>query len=181
MADLRKDPIRRCMPFGEWPGADSAALTIAMTPGNLIDGTGPASHWKPLTRKKVITAYGRWLTFLTLTGRLEPQSLPAQRCTEANLRAYVEMLRSQVTSTTLAGRLVDLDQAIKVMAPNFDRTLLKTVACNLAARSPPSRDKRGKYVHPARIFHLGIDLRARVLAPRGHVGPRKASHYRNGL
>src|SRR5712671_6980460 len=102
MADVRKDLIRRCLPFAEWPAPDRVAWTLAIMLGNLIDGAGPASHWKPLTRKKVMAAYGRWLTFLTLTGRLEPQSLPAQRCTEANLRVYVEMLRCQVTSTTMA-------------------------------------------------------------------------------
>ena len=181
MTDVQKDPIRRCMRFEEWPDADRAAWTAAIRPGNPIDGTGPASHWKPLTRKKVITAYGRWLTFLTLTDRLEPQSSPAQRCTEGNLRAYVEMLRSQVTSKTMAGRLVDLDQAIKVMAPDSNRILLKTVACNLAGRSTPSRDKRAKYVHPARIFRLGIDLMDRVIKHQGHMGPRKANHYRDGL
>jgi integrase len=181
MFHLPKDPFRRCMRFDQWPDTDSASWTEAIKPGNLIDGTGPASHWKPLTIKKVETACGRWLTFLFLTGRLDPHCSPAQRCTEANLRAYVEMLRSQVTSTTLAGRLIDLEQAIKVMDPDADRTLLKTVARNLAARSKPSRDKRAKYVHPARIFGLGVDLMDRAVNHQGRVGPRKATHYRDGL
>jgi integrase/recombinase XerD len=181
MSNLLKDPVRRCMPFDEWPYHERDAWLSAITPGNLMDGTGPASHWKPLTIKKVKTAYGRWLTFLLLAGRLDSHGSPAQRCTEANLRAYVEMLRSQVTSTTLAGRMIDLEQAIKVMDPNADRTFLKTVACNLVARAKPTRDKRAKYVHPARIFRLGVDLMDRVANQQGHIGPRKASHYRDGL
>jgi len=81
----------------------------------------------------------------------------------------------------MAGRLIDLEQAIKVMDPNADRTLLKTVAANLTARAQPSRDKRARYVHPARIVRLGINLMDRVANHEGHIGPRKASHYRDGL
>jgi len=169
------------MQFDKWPDIDRVAWVEATKTGDLIDENGPASHWKTSTRKKVRAAYGRWLTFLSLTGRMNAKCPPAGRCTESNLRAYVEMLQSQVSMKTVAGRLIDLEQAVRVMGENDNRTLLNTVARNLAARSVPSRNKREKYVHPRRLFCLGIDLMDKVLNDKGHVGPRKASRYRDGL
>src|SRR5262245_31674623 len=71
MSDPKKDPRRRCMPVAKWPPADEDAWRKAMQVGVPFDGCGPAAHWREDTKRKVISAYGRWLTFLQFRGALD--------------------------------------------------------------------------------------------------------------
>ena len=63
---------RRCLPLHEWPLADQAAWRCAVDPGDTLESAGGAAGWTPKSRRTVIAAYGRWLSFLDLRGQLDP-------------------------------------------------------------------------------------------------------------
>jgi hypothetical protein len=83
--DPKKDPRRRCLKLPRWPNADRSAWKAAVAEGGLLDGGGLAAHWRDTTRKTVQDAYGRWLTFLDLNGRLDPAASPADRLSPEHL------------------------------------------------------------------------------------------------
>lgn len=160
--DPRKDPRRRCMPLTEWLAPDRTAWERATRAGDPFEGAGPAGHWRPGTRQKVAASYGRWLTFLACRGELEPALGPAGRVTEARLRAYHEELKGQVSPVTVAGRITDLHEALRVMEPGARFPFLTRAMHVLQARAGPARNKRSRYVHPARVFRSALQLLERI-------------------
>ncbi len=181
MIDPKKDLRRRCMRFLDWPRADREAWTAATRSGDLIDGCGPAAHWRPGTRQKVTSSYGRWLTFLERRGALDPIALPGERISLDLLRSYVDELREQVSPVTLAGRITDLSEALRVMVPDHHFPFLRRAQQVLAARGKAIRDKRQRILPPADLFDLGIRLMSEA---ERNPCPRpvwRACRYRDGL
>ena len=158
MTDARKDPRRRCMPVNEWPPALRNAWHAALHKGDPFEGSGLAAHWRDGTRRKVASSVGRWLTFLETQGLLRPYHRMGDLLEPAVLRGYVEELVEQVASITAAQRIVDLGEAIRVMAPGADISLLRQVGGALKARARPSRDKHARYIHPERVVHRALAL-----------------------
>ena len=103
-----KDPRRRCMPVAEWPEMDRSAWAAAVQKGDLLDGQGPAAHWRPKTQRTVVAAYGRYLTFLDRNGWLDRDAGPEERLTPDRLRAYLAELADTVASVTMWGRITNL-------------------------------------------------------------------------
>src|SRR5215469_17063138 len=89
----RKDPARRCLKPGLWPEADRRAWKAAQHQGDVLEGGGSAAGWAPHTRTKIEKGYGRWLTWLTGKGLLDPLASPAERVTPDRLAQYVAELR----------------------------------------------------------------------------------------
>jgi hypothetical protein len=67
------------MRLAQWPPADREAWTEATRLGDPFDGCGLAAHWREDTKRKVVSAYGRWLTFLQLRGALDWRASPTTR------------------------------------------------------------------------------------------------------
>lgn len=181
MTDPKKDPRRRCVPFEEWPRPDQEAWNKAIRSGDLLDDTGPAAHWRDGTRQKVQSSYGRWLTFLERQGTLDPIASPETRVTSEVLRAYIDELHEQVSSVTLAGRVTDLSEALRVMAPGHELSFLRRAQQALAVRARPIRNKRQWIVPPASLLHLAIRLMDEA---EGNPCPRlawRACRYRDAL
>src|SRR4051794_30092466 len=181
MADPKKDPTRRCLPFTEWPPADREAFTAATRLGDPFEGSGLAAHWRADTRRKVVSAYGRWLTFLQLGGALDWHSAPAARINIDLLRSYVHQLRTQVSSVTLAGRMTDLQQALRVMVPRREFSYLNRAQQLLSARARPSRDKRRKYVSPSIVFEHTLALLDRIDGESWRREIWRACRFRDAL
>ncbi len=160
--DPRKDPRRRCLRLEEWPAQDRAAWERATRSGDPFEGAGPAGHWRPGTRQKVAASYGRWLTFLACRAELDPAAGPAERVTEGHLRAYYDELNSQVSPVTVAGRIVDLHEALRVMEPRARLPFLTRAMHVLQARARPVRNKRARYVHPGHVFGRALKLLGRI-------------------
>lgn len=180
MLDPKKDPARRCMPVAEWPEADRAAWEAAIRRGDLLDGAGPAAHWRAGTRKKVESSYGRFLTFLDRNGLLDRGAEPSERLTLELLRVFVAELQGQVASVTVSQRLVDLAEAFRVMVPKTNTGFLRKIALRLKARARPTRDKRAKVVHPRDLLGLGLAIMDR--AETANVSPlTRACRFRDGL
>lgn len=182
MLDPRKDPRRRCMPLAEWPRGDREAWEAACRQGDPFGERGLAAHWRPKTCNKVVETWGRFLTSLHGRGNLDPKVQPEDRVGVQNLRAFqAEMEEQDISSVTLAQRFTDLGEAMRVMVPGYDVSLLRHASQTLKARAKPVRDKRARYVHPMRLLQLGLDLMEGAEDQPGRRGVRRASRYRDGL
>ena len=182
MSDPKKDPSRRCSPYENWPRPDQEAWKKANQSGDVLEGSGPAAHWREGTRKKVQSSYGRYLTFLNRKGALNSATGPETRVTPDLLRAYIEELRETVSPVTLAGRITDLSEALRVMvAPSHEFPFLRRAQQALAARAKAIRNKRQRILPPADLFDLGIRL---MNEAERNPCPRpvwRACRYRDGL
>ncbi|MCC7168266.1 MAG: hypothetical protein IT565_11920 [Rhodospirillales bacterium] len=152
---------RRCLPVEEWPLRDREAWVIALREGDPFGKKGKAAHWRPLTRKRVESSYGRWLGFLALTGDLDPDAGPGNRITDEWLKAYLRHLAGQVAPVTMANRLVDLGEALRVMETGADLSFLKRAASRMAKRAIPVRNKDGARTRPQELLGLGQSLLAK--------------------
>ena len=130
--------------FDEWLARDQNAWLTAIREGDILDGCGPATHWRETTRRINIEHYGRWLSFLIRSNRLEPGSTPHERVTQSNIRAFITELQSRVAPCTTVGALVGLKVTIKAMAPDQSWLWLETSVNRLNVRANSSKDKRPK-------------------------------------
>ncbi len=183
MIDPKKDPQRRCMPIEKWPQRDREAWERAILPIDpFSDGEGgAAAHWRPETRKKVASSYGRFLTFLNLNGLLDPEASPGDRVALDTLKSFVEELGEQVASVTLAGRITDLREAIRVMAPGRVPPWLERAQRAFTARARPSRNKRARMVPSSILFNLGLRLMDEAETNACRRADWRACLYRDGL
>jgi integrase/recombinase XerD len=181
MIDPKKDPQRRCMPLAEWPEMDRAAWTVAVRQGNLLDGQGPAAHWRPKTQKSVIAAYGRFLTFLERQGWLERSVGPETRLTPDRLRAYIAELVETVFSVTVSGRITNLAEALRVMTPGTEFLYLNRARRRLKVRAQPVRNKRSRIVPIRDLLRLGLDLIERAETGTFARELWRACVYRDGV
>lgn len=172
---------RTCLPVPLWPAIDRELWEQALNDDDLLGDGGLASKWRPDTVRKVSKSYGRFLTYLNSEGLLDEASEPSDRITRDNIANYVELLRTQVASKTLAGRIIDLGEAIRVMCPDADIAWLQQCAARLSRQIVPDRIKHPRLVSSDRLFALGISLMERS---RIEVGPRPVSSavlFRDGL
>jgi integrase/recombinase XerD len=179
--DPRKDPLRRCKKFNDWPRKDRAAWKRALAPGGLLEETGLAAGWRDLTQKTVLAAYGRWLTFLAGKGWLDPKQSPGERLTPDRLRAYVAELETLVAPFTVRNRIRDLNEALRVMAPDKNFAFLRRAYARLKARAHPKKSKRPQMRSSQELVALGLNLITR--AEHGKVARPlwRAALYRDGL
>lgn len=173
MSERKADGERLALRLDEWPATDLAAWNRAIQVGDVLEGAGPASDWRPKTRRQVVKGYGLWLGFLVRRSVLDPDELPGNRLTEDWLRAYIQDLKSRVAPITVVSRLTDLSEAIRVMDPSADRSLLRRVIGRLSPTARPSRKKAGRMVASGRILQ-----RALLHFEAVTVGPAPSDHIR---
>lgn len=109
---------RLLIPFEDWPEADKATWQTAIRDGDVLDGRGPATNWRPATRASNIEHYGRWLSFLARHDLFPAGTAPADRVTKDHVRTYVDELLARVAPCTVTSVLVGLKVTIKAMAPD---------------------------------------------------------------
>jgi len=148
---------RRRLTFEDWPAIDRELWERATRSADLLDEPGLAAHWKAKTRHSVSTRYALWLGWLRDQGLLDPNQAPAARVTRVRLAQYVQHLRSNRSSpTTVAGRIRDLREAIRVMQPKADLLDLTNLLSRLDAVAEPTRQKRTRIVSPAALVDAAI-------------------------
>ena len=137
--------------FEDWPAQDRRLWEQARRPAEFLGRPGAAAHWRPATAKQTAKAYGLWLFHLGAIGRLDPDLRPDHRVTEATLMSFVQSLRG-LASVTVASRVTELCQAVRVMVPEADLDLLRRVRCQLERLQTPSREKASRVIHSRTIW-----------------------------
>lgn len=175
-----EDPLRRCLKVEAWPDADRLAWKVALSPGDILDGTmGEGHHWCAETREKYRKGYGRWLTFLITTGHLVNGVLPADRVTDKAILAYVEELVGQVAPWTMWGRIAELLAVIRAFAPDKDWRWLRRIVGRLEGSARSTRDKHARLRPATEIFDWALKhlRQIRDRPPSRHAETR----YRDAL
>src|SRR5688572_28240587 len=154
MPDLRGSG-RVCLPIAMWPASDREAWEAAHHRGGLLDDDGGAVAWAPATSDIIARGYGRFLSFLAQNEALDPDVSPGQRITRARVEAYIDDLRQDNRSSTVAARIRELGRAAAVMAPAGDWTWLRRMFSRLRRMATPARDDRARLVPARRLLELG--------------------------
>jgi hypothetical protein len=164
-----------------WPQRDRAAWDSACAKGDLLDGGGLAASWRETTKKAVKDAYGRYLTHLAFEDQLYPNEGPVDRITEQRLRTFIAELQLTVAPITLRNRIINLGEAVRVMAPGTDFPYLRRARARLKARARPVRNKRRQIAPINDLIRVGLGLIER--AEHGEVEREiwRAALYRDGL
>lgn len=173
-------PTRTRMLPDEWPETDRAAWQSALRWGGLFDETGRASHWSPAQRATVEKSYGLWLAFLRRRGTLEIVEMPADRISKQALISYVESLESR-KPLTIANRLRDLLEALRVMCPDADLEALRRLVRRLQARARKADRVQPNLVSPSEIYEAGIQRMERVAAIEYEKCDVQAVQFGDGL
>jgi integrase len=137
---------------------------------------------------KRLAAYGRWLGFLSRTGRLEPGQEPASRVTRENMAAYLEALTADCAPVTCWGYVSELVPMLEVLAPEAEQAWLRQLARRLHRRMRPSVDRARRLVPVSRLYQEGLAMMAEALASAEPVRRRPVSRllvrevlFRDGL
>ncbi len=181
MTDYKSNLSHRCLKLEHWPSADRAAWLDATAERGLLEVGGAAANWRDTTKKAVLDAYGRWLTFLQLNGLLDENESPTERFTEDRLRRYLANLDGSVAPITCRNLITNLSEALRVMAPEMDQTLLRRARARLKTRARPARNKHEQIVPVDELLRLGFDLMRQ--AEHEYEGREvwRAAVYRDGL
>jgi integrase len=181
MTDPKTDPRRRCMPLSEWPALDQNAWAAAIEDDDILSGTGTAAHWRPETRRSVISAYGRYLTFLERSGWLDRTAGPDARLTPDRLRTYIAELAETIVPVTISSRITGLAEALRVMAFGTKYPYLNLARRRLKARARPTRNKRARVVPTQQLVDLGLDLIEQAETGAFDREIWRACTYRDGI
>ena len=174
--------LRTSLPFAAWPKTDQALWQAAHEKSGIFEQDGAAAHWAEATAIQVAKGYGKWLWALQRFGSLDAKIAPAARVTEDLLRRYVAKLQSQGLSTvSITSRITDLMEALRVMDPNADLTLLRGLVSTLHQRAQPSRNKARRIKPPGEIWEACAEEMARIAAEPAPLSFETASRYRDAL
>ena len=173
---------RTSLSFELWPEKDRTLWQRACRTGVFLEPDGPASHWAEATRKQVTKGYAKWLGYLASTDRLEGATLPAARTSKDRLTRFVAWMEAQkLSSVTIASRVTDLAEAIRVMEPDADRTHLASLVSTLRKREAPSRAKHAWILHPDHLLKEAIAHLEEIPALKCLNEKIRAGHYRDAL
>lgn len=176
----KMDPPRRCQKPDAWPALDREAWARATEAGDLLDPGGAGARWPPATRRGVMQAYGRWLTFLT-DERPGLLRLPfVARINLEPIRAFISYLERVNASCTVWSRISLLATAVQAMAPEAHLNWMRPVIARLHRKIQPFRLKRHRLVDSAELFAFGADIMREAEAANMQAW-RKALRYRDGL
>jgi integrase/recombinase XerD len=126
-------------------------------------------------------AYGRWLTFLQLSGTFDPAPLSAARATPEAVAKFIAQLRTQVAPLTVAQRIIGLEQVLRAFAPEQNWVWLRTIARGLSKIAHPVRNKRARIRSSDELAAAGLSLMAEAEAAIGGHLRRRADLYCDGL
>ena len=178
----KKAPTSR--PFERWPARDQHLWHAATQKGDFLDPDGKAAHWSYATRIQVEKGYGKWIFHLEAEGVLPGNGNvdPIERVDEDQLRAYLARLEQQgLASQTIASRITDLAEAIRVMQPEADTSILKQLAITMQQRAAPSRRKHARIKPPQEIWQACMAYMEQSMMDEPVPNINQASRYRDAL
>ncbi len=174
--------IRTSLPIEAWPKTDRLLWHAAQQKGGIFDPDGAAAHWAEATSTQVAKGYGKWLWALQSVGALDPALTPSARITEDNLRRFVDVLQRQgLASTSIASRVTDLMEALRVMEPKADLTLLRGLVSTLQQRARPTRNKASRIRVPGEIWEACAEEMSGIAVDPTPPSLEVCSRYRDAL
>lgn len=178
-ANARHEEEQICRPLNRWPARDRQHWQAALTAGDLLEQGGCRAEHSPVSNRKMMRGYGRWLTWLDSRSLLDDQAAPGERITRERVRAYACDLEEKNASGTVINRLVELKVVAAIMDPGRDWSWIYRVAASIRARHKPARPKRHRLVPVQRLLQLGLDLMAK--AENETTTRRRFRVFRDGL
>jgi site-specific recombinase XerD len=175
---------RTSTPLGQWPALDQRLWQKASTKGDFLDPDGKGAHWADATKTQVRKGYSKWIFHLNEDGTLpdEDEICPADRISEDRLRFYLKRLQDQgLASTTIASRITDLTEALRVMVPLADLTLLKQLCCKTNQRAEPSRKKHARIKPPSEIWDASYHYMDSIIQRDDKLTINIASRFRDAM
>ena len=176
-----KAPERACMAPDLWPATDRAIWRAAQAPADpFAAGGGICAGHAAISNRKTEKGYGRWLTWLALTGQLNAAMPPDERITPERVAAYAAHLAAIGNgSQTILARLQELGDMARVLAPAMSWSFIKRLASRVRARHVPVRDKRSRVTMSDELVTLG----RRLMAGADHEPTSRlaALAFRDGL
>ena len=175
---------RTALSHCDWPDMDKALWAKATQTGDFLEADGKAAHWAAPTKLQVQKGYGKWLYFQNLesdTASSRPQK-PSERMSEATLRAYLAWLKDQgLASQTIASRITDLTEALRVMEPQANLDLLRTLCTTLQGQAEPSRNKHARIRAPREIWKACEAFMLEMANSDTVLNHPRASRYRDAM
>jgi len=171
-------------PFARWPARDQHLWQAATHKGDFLDPDGKAAHWSDATRIQVEKGYGKWIFHLEAEGVLPGNGDvdPMERVDKDQLRGYLARLEQQgLASQTIASRITDLAEAIRVMQPKADTSILKQLAITMQQRAAPSRRKHARIKRPQEIWQACLAYMEQSMMDEPAPNINQASRYRDAL
>ena len=168
----------------EWPIIDRELWQTATRHGDFLEADGKAAHWSDATRLQVQKGYGKWVFHLTAEGALaaQDQQRPIERVNEDQLRSYLDRLKAQgLAPQTIASRITDLTEAIRVMQPEADITILRQLSSTMQQRATPSRKKHARIKPPQEIWQACLAYMEQSIIDEPTPNINQASRYRDVL
>lgn len=170
--------------INQWPELDQQLWRDAISKGDFLEPNGAGAHWADATKTQVQKGYSKWIFHLECEGMLKgPEAQrPSQRLNEDVLRSYIKRLESQgLASQTIASRVTDLVEAIRVMEPRSDLDMLKKFAARMQLRATPSRKKHARIRPPGEIWQACRSFMQRLASECSSPSILQASRYRDAL
>ena len=166
----------------EWPEPDRRRWEAANARGRCLRADGRAARWKPKTRRGVEKRYSLWLGYLKSAANLVSDDHPSKRTSKQNLEGYVAYLQDRGNaSTTITSCIRDVREAIRVMEPAADLTLLSKLLATLNARQSPTRHKQARIMHPDELLSGALAFLDSVPGGTFNYEMVRACKYRDGL
>jgi integrase/recombinase XerD len=181
MARFKRGSGNLCRPLEDWPAIDRAAWQAALQAADLLGPGKPGADWGERSRIKTARGYGRWLSWLSGTGLLEPALDPGDRVTPPRVTAYIVDLARINGDFTVVCRVQELYDAMRALAPDRDWRWLRQIQNALRSRSEPARDKRARIQPAAELVRLGKALMEQAEAAVHKPSLTRAVWFRDGL
>ena len=178
----KQNPTSIC--FDLWPDGDKRLWSAVISAGNFLDPDGAASHWAAVTKTQVQKGYGKWIYHLNNENLLTyaRATTPSSRVNENSLRSFITRLEAQgLASQTIASRLTDLTEAIRVMEPASDLSLLKKISSSMQLRASPSRKKNSRIKPPHEIWQACLCFMRELITSNPTPNMSQSSRYRDAL
>ena len=170
----------RKVPVTNWPKADREAWEEACRPHERLKRGGRAAHLAPVTRKDLGARYGLFHGFLVDAGSFDPSAPAATQVTPDNVVAFLEDLRSRVSSVTLYGSIYKLRRMAEILRPDIDFAWLREIENDLDFLKVPL-PKHHRVVLTEEIVLAALTFIEEAEMTQGITSLQRAMRIRDGF
>jgi integrase len=172
------------LPYTAWPEDDRTRWEAAFKIGtNPFDDCGPAAHLAEATRLTLLSAYARFLAFLSAEHSSLLARAPAARLDRKIIEAYVRWQPASCGSVTITNYLRHFQNTLRYICPGEDWSWLSAIIKRIAAQAKPKLEKH-HLVTSETLYALGIKLMDRAVTNGNETKSLSVAHaldYRDGL